>query len=111
MNPAELLPHLKERNLLSDEDIKYLISPHTEKEKRRRILACAPSCDFNLFVESIFSEKNDSGHIYLSRRLREAIEKKRNNPFSELIIMFSYIERKPEISKLLISKLILYLIF
>ena len=71
--------------------MKYLTNAHrTDKEKRRRILACAPSNDFDRFVECLFAEKNDSGHVYLTRRLREAIEKKRNNPFSELNSSINY---------------------
>ena len=84
LNPVVLVPVLTQHNLLTNEDLKFLSHPlKTDKERRRRILSSAPVIDFDLFVECISSEKSDSGHVYLARRLREAFEKKRNNPFSE----------------------------
>ncbi|XP_064390018.1 mucin-2-like isoform X3 [Halichondria panicea] len=83
LNPVVIIPLLSQYNLLKGDDLKYLSHPfRTEKEKKKRIIASAPATDFELFVEAISSEKTDSGHVYLARRIREALEKKRSNPFS-----------------------------
>ncbi len=85
-----IVPLLSQYNLLNGDDLKYLSHPfRTEKEKKKRILASAPATDFELFVEVISSEKTDSGHVYLARRVREALEKKRSNPFSKLVHAYS----------------------
>ena len=41
---------------------------------------------FSRFVQCLSEENVHPGHKYLARRLHEAMERKRTNPFSELII-------------------------
>ncbi len=89
LNPVVIVPLLEQHYLISSDDSKYLSHPfRTDKEKKKIILTSAPTTDFDLFVDVISSEKTDSGHVYLARRIRETLEKKRNNPFSECNLVF-----------------------
>lgn len=82
----DLLPHLQRFNLLSDDEIDYIYNPkHSEKDKVKKILRSAPSKHgdaFDLFVECFEADKEHQAHLYLAKRLREAVEKKRLYPFS-----------------------------
>ena len=88
--PIDLLPHLKRQNLLSDSDIDYIYNPkNQERDKIKRILFTAPGKDsgaFDRFVECFEADSNHTSHVYLARRLREAIERKRLYPFSKSLI-------------------------
>lgn len=84
----DLLPYLIRRNLLGDTDIDFIYDPkNSEKDKAKRILRTAPSKDggngFERFVQCFEADSSHEGHVYLARRLRETIEKKRLYPFSK----------------------------
>ena len=87
MKPLDLLPHLKQLDLLEDEEIDFVYDPkNSEKDKIKKILLTAPSKNgnaFDLFVECFEADSDHQPHIYLGKRLREAIEKKRLYPFSK----------------------------
>ena len=87
IKPLDLLPHLKRFNLLSDDEIDYIYNPrNSEKDKVKKILRMAPSKNgdaFDMFVQCFEEDNNHQEHLYLARRLRDAIEKKRLYPFSE----------------------------
>jgi len=84
----DLLPHLKSRSLLLDDDIDFLYDPsHTHKDKVRRIVLSVPNKDMDAmetFVECLEMDTAHQGHTYLAKRFREALEKKRLYPFSRL---------------------------
>ena len=84
----DLLPHLKQYNLLGDEDIDYIYNPNnTERDKIKRILHTVPFRDtsdaFEKFVKCFEADGDHEAHTYLARRLREAMEMKRQAPFSK----------------------------
>ena len=87
----KLFPYLQHNSLLSNDDVDYICNPRrTENERRRRIIISAPCRDpdaFDRFVECLSVEHSHSGHAYLARRMREAIEKKRENPFSKIKVV------------------------
>ena len=84
----DLLPHLQRHNLLSDDEIDYIYDPsHSERDKIKKILLTAPSKNadaFDSFAECLEADGSHKAHVYLAKRLREAIEKKRLYPFSKL---------------------------
>ncbi len=90
MSPMNLLPYLKSRSLLSDDDVDFLYNPsHTNKEKVKRIVQGVPNRDMDAmeaFVDCLEMDSTDQGHVYLAKRFKEAIEKKRLYPFSKLLL-------------------------
>ena len=90
MNTADLLPLLKQHTLLNEDDIVYIQSPNrSEKERRQRILNAAPFSGpgaFERFIECLGRETKHSGHAYLARRMGEALDRKKENPFSEFLV-------------------------
>ncbi len=86
MNPQALLPYLQRHRLVTGEDVDYICNPlRTDLERRQRIVAKAPYRDpdaFDRFVQCLEEEPQHTGHKYLTRRLREAVQKKRQSPFS-----------------------------
>lgn len=87
MDPLTLYPYLQSHGLITHEDVDYIINPHrTDRERRSRVLITAPYKEpnaFERFLQSLSEEPDHAGHKYLARRLREALEKKRMNPYSE----------------------------
>lgn len=87
VSPLDLLPHLKRFNLLSDDEIDYIYDPkNSVKDKVKKILLNAPSKNgnsFDVFVECFEADSSHQGHMYLAKRLRDAIERKRLYPFSK----------------------------
>lgn len=97
IRPLDLLPHLIRANLLKDSDIDFIYDPkYQEREKIKRILRTAPCRDsgaFERFVDSFEADRSHAAHMYLARKLRETIEKKRLYPFSKLMVIHN--ERRP----------------
>lgn len=95
LHPMALLPYLQRHALVDSSDVDYICNPHrTDDDRRWRILRHAPYKDpgaFSRFVQCLAEENVHPGHKYLARRLHEAMERKRTNPFSELI-MYSCID-------------------
>ncbi len=89
MNPQALLPYLQRNSLVSEEDIDYICNPlRTDLERRQRIITRSPYRDpeaFDRFVLCLAEEPEHTGHKYLTRRLREAIQRKRQSPFSKCL--------------------------
>ena len=87
MDPKSLLPYLQKYSLVSQDDVDYIMNPlRTEDERRQRIVTRSPIRDpeaFDRFVKCLAEEPEHTGHKYLTRRLREAIERKRQHPFSK----------------------------
>lgn len=90
IDSIKLFPYLQHNSLLSDDDMEYICNPRrTENERRRRIIISAPCRDpdaFDRFVDCLSVEHSHPGHTFLAKRMREAIKKKRENPFSETLI-------------------------
>ena len=88
IDSIKLFPYLQRNNLLSDDDVDYISNPRrTENERKRRIIISAPCSDpdaFDRFIDCLSVERSHSGHAYLAKRMREAIKKKRENPFSKM---------------------------
>ena len=89
IDSIKLFPYLQRNSLLSDDDMEYICNPRrTENERRRRIIISAPCRDpdaFDRFVDCLSVERSHPGHTFLSKRMREAIKKKRENPFSKTL--------------------------
>ena len=87
MSPLELLPYLCQHTLLSQEDVDFICNPaRTENERRRRVMSVSPYRGpdaFDRFMVCLATDRSHSGHAYLARRLHEARERKRENPFSK----------------------------
>lgn len=83
----DLLPHLQRHDLLSDDEIDYIYDPsHSDRDKIKKILLTAPTKNadaFDSFAECLEADSSHKPHVYLAKRLREAIEKKRLYPFSK----------------------------
>ncbi len=86
----DLIPHLQRFDLLNDSDIDFVYNPsNSTKDKIKRIILEAPTHDgnsFERFVDCLECDGNHSSHVYLTKRFREAMEKKKMYPFSEEII-------------------------
>ena len=86
IDSIKLFPYLQRNSLLSDDDMEYICNPRrTENERRRRIIISAPCRDpdaFDRFVDCLSVERSHPGHTFLAKRMKEAIKKKRENPFS-----------------------------
>ena len=65
----------------------YIRSPHRSDEERKdRILSAIllqEGDSIDRLVDCLLQETSHSGHKYLARRLREAVEKKQQHPDSE----------------------------
>lgn len=98
IDSIKLFPYLQHNSLLSDDDMEYICNPRrTENERRRRIIISAPCRDpdaFDRFVDCLSVEHSHPGHTFLAKRMREAIKKKRENPFSETLLI-SYDQSSP----------------
>ena len=98
IDSIKLFPYLQHNSLLSDDDMEYICNPRrTENERRRRIIISAPCQDpdaFDRFIDCLSVEHSHPGHTFLAKRMREAIKKKRENPFSE-ILLISYDQSSP----------------
>ena len=86
IDSIKLFPYLQHNSLLSDDDMEYICNPRrTENERRRRIIISAPCHDpdaFDRFIDCLSVERSHPGHTFLAKRMKEAIKKKRENPFS-----------------------------
>lgn len=96
MDPMSLHPYLLRHGLVSREDVDYICNPHrTDRERRSRILHAVPYTDpqaFQYFLQSLSEEPDHAGHKYLAKSLREALEKKRQNPYSKAACVHIFIE-------------------
>ena len=111
IDSIKLFPYLQHNSLLSDDDMEYICNPRrTENERRRRIIISAPCRDpdaFDRFVDCLSVEHSHPGHTFLAKRMKEAIKKKRENPFSEALLI-SYDQSSPFCMSLKILSLNLF---
>lgn len=96
IDSLKLFPYLQRSSLLSIDDVDYISNPkRTENERRKRIIVSAPCRDpdaFDRFLDCLSVERNHSGHAYLAKRMREAIKRKRENPFSKMGMLHIHVQ-------------------
>lgn len=82
---------MKKFELLSDDDIDFIYNPNnSKKDKIKCIVLHAPSRDVDAMDKFVMCLETDIGHlphVYLAKKFREAIDKKRLYPFSKDIFL------------------------